>query len=113
MSTRTRLSANEGGGHNGCVARILKYTQRIARRGKKFGHWRLLGPRKARCVGGLPLKGRSRVSMTDFDEGHKVRVVAIIVLHQNSIVMQADNCDPVAEILGERCDPETERGAWA
>jgi hypothetical protein len=51
--------------------------------------------------------------MTHFNEGHKVRVVAIIVLHQDSIVLQTDNCDPVAEILREGCDPEAERGPWA
>jgi len=51
--------------------------------------------------------------MTHFNEGHEVGVVSIIVLHQDSIVLQTDNSDPVAEIFREGCDPEAERGTWA
>ena len=113
MSARTRLSPNKGRRHGGCVVRILKHTQRIPCCGEKLGNWRLLRPRKAGRGGRLPLKRRRGVPMAHFNEGHKVRVVAIIILHQYSIVLQTDNCDPVAEILCEGCDRKAERGAWA
>jgi hypothetical protein len=51
--------------------------------------------------------------MIHLDKGHEIGVVAVIVLHQHAIVLQAYDRDSVAEILREGCDPETERGAWA
>ena len=113
MSARAWLSANEGRGSHGCVARVLKYAQQIARRREELCHRRLLGPRKARRSVGLPVQRRSGVPVIHLDEGHKVGVVAIIILHQDSVVLQANDRDPVAEVFRERCDPETERGARA
>lgn len=51
--------------------------------------------------------------MVRLDKRYKVGVVAIIILHQDAVVLQADDRDPVAEVLREGCDPEAERGTWA
>jgi hypothetical protein len=51
--------------------------------------------------------------VVDFDERHKVGVVAVIVLYEDAVVLEADDRDPVSEVLREGCDTETERGAWA
>jgi hypothetical protein len=51
--------------------------------------------------------------MVHLDEGHEIRVVAVIVLDKNTVVLQSHDCDPVAEVLRKGCDPETERGARA
>jgi len=47
------------------------------------------------------------------DEGHEVGVVAVIVLHQDAVILQADDRDPVAKVFREGCDPKAERGAWS
>jgi hypothetical protein len=59
------------------------------------------------------MQRRRGVPVVHLDERHKVGVVAVIVLHQDAVVLQADDRDPVAEVLREGCDPETECGAWA
>jgi hypothetical protein len=51
--------------------------------------------------------------VVDLDERHKVGVFAVIILHQDAVILQADYGDPVAEVLREGCDGEAERGAWA
>ena len=51
--------------------------------------------------------------MSHLDESHEVGVVAVIVFHQDAVVLQADDRDPVAEVFGEGCDPKAERGAWS
>ena len=51
--------------------------------------------------------------MIHLDEGHEIRVVAVIILDKDAVVLQSHDCDPIAEVLRERCDPETERGARA
>jgi len=56
---------------------------------------------------------RRRVSVGHLDESHEVGVVAVIVLHQHAVVLQADDRDPVAEVFREGCDPKAERGAWS
>jgi hypothetical protein len=113
VSARGRLPPNEGGGCEGRITRVLEYAQRIARRREELRHRRLLGPREAGRSAGLPLQRGSGVPVVQFDERHKVGVVAIIILDQHAIVLQADDGDPVAGVLREGCDPETERGAWA
>ena len=113
MSTRSCLSPDEGRGRDRRVARIFKHAQQIARCREKFRHRRLLRPRKARRGGGLPVQRRRGVPVVDLDEGHKVGVVAVIVLHQDAVVLQADDRDPVAEVLRKGSDAEAERGAWA
>jgi hypothetical protein len=51
--------------------------------------------------------------MIHLDEGHEIWVVAVIVLHQYAIILQAYDRDTVTKILRKGCDPETERGARA
>jgi hypothetical protein len=51
--------------------------------------------------------------VVDLDERHKVGVVTVIVLHQDAVVLQADDRDPVAEVLCKGSDAEAERGAGA
>lgn len=50
--------------------------------------------------------------MGHLDESHEVGIVAVIVLHQDAVVLQANDRDPVAEVFREGCDPKAERGAW-
>jgi hypothetical protein len=47
------------------------------------------------------------------DESHEVRVVAVIVFHQDAIILQADDRNPIAEVFREGSDPKAERGAWS
>jgi hypothetical protein len=51
--------------------------------------------------------------MVHLDEGYEIGIVAVIVLDQNAVILQPHDRDPIAEILREGCDPETERGARA
>lgn len=51
--------------------------------------------------------------MGHLDESHEVGIVAVIVLHQNTVILQADDCDPIAEVFREGCDPKAKRGAWS
>ena len=70
-------------------------------------HRRLLKLRKARRVRGCHCNAVVGYTVpVDFDERHKFAVVAVIVL----FVLQAEDRDPVAEVLCEKCVPEAERG---
>jgi len=51
--------------------------------------------------------------VVELDERHKVGVVTIIVLHQDAVILQANDRDPVAEVFREGCYPKAERGAWS
>ena len=53
------------------------------------------------------MQARSGVSVICLDEGNKVRVVGVVVLHKNSLVLKPDDCDPIAIILCEGSDAET------
>lgn len=48
--------------------------------------------------------------MICLDEGNKVRVVGVVVLHKNSLVLKPDDCDPIAIVLCEGGDAETKCG---
>lgn len=47
--------------------------------------------------------------MIRLNEGDKIRIVSVVVLHENSLVLQPDYCDPIAEIFCEGCDAEAKR----
>jgi hypothetical protein len=113
VAARGWLSADIRRGGHRRVTGVLPYTQGVAGCSEKLGIGRPARPLKRGGGCGLPLQTCGGVAVRGLDEGDKVGVVAVVVLNENAIVLEANNGYTVAGIFCERCEAEAEGGTGA
>lgn len=93
------------------LVRVLPDSQSIPSRSQQLLLLYFVRPHIARCTCRLPLQSRSWVSMIGFAKSDHVGVlrVIVVILDEDTFILETYNGNPVAVVFGEGGDGQAER----